>query len=44
MTEVAGLHADLSQAIGRGDEDSAATCSDAMTSYAIEFTRRIILE
>jgi DNA-binding GntR family transcriptional regulator len=44
VTEVAGLHADLSQAIGRGDEDSAATCCDAMTSYAIEFTRRIILE
>lgn len=44
LTEVAGLHADLSQAIGRGDEGSAAACCDAMTSYAIEFTRRIVLE
>jgi DNA-binding GntR family transcriptional regulator len=44
LTEVAGLHADLSQAIGRGDEESAAACCDAMTSYSIEFTRRIVLE
>ena len=44
INEVAGLHADLSQAIGRGDEKAAADCCDAMTSYAIEFTRRIVLE
>lgn len=44
LTEVASLHADLAQAIGRGDEASAATSCDAMIGYAIEFTRRIILE
>jgi DNA-binding GntR family transcriptional regulator len=44
LTEVAGLHADLAESIGRGDEESAATCSDAMTGYAVEFTRRIVLE
>lgn len=44
LTEVAGLHADLAEAIGRGDEQSAAACSDAMTGYAVEFTRRIVLE
>lgn len=44
LTEVANLHADLAQAISRGDETSAATTCDAMTGYAIEFTRRIILE
>jgi DNA-binding GntR family transcriptional regulator len=44
LTEVASLHADLAQAICRGDEASAAIACDAMTSYAIEFTRRIILE
>ena len=44
LTEVAGLHADLAQAIGRGDETSAAASCDAMTGYAIEFTRRIVLE
>jgi DNA-binding GntR family transcriptional regulator len=44
LNEVANLHADLSQAIARGDEESAATSCDAMTSYAIEFTRRIVLE
>jgi hypothetical protein len=37
-TEVAGLHADLAESIGRGDEESAATCCDAMTGYAVEFT------
>ena len=44
LTEVAGVHANLSEAIGRGDEQSAATSCDAMTTYAIEFTRRIVLE
>lgn len=44
LMEVAGLHADLAQAIGRGHETSAAAACDAVTSYAIEFTRRIILE
>lgn len=44
LTEVAGLHADLAQAIGRGDETAAALSCDAMTGYAIEFARRIILE
>lgn len=44
LTEVAGLHADLAESIGRGDEGSAAACSDAMTGYAVEFTRRIVLE
>jgi DNA-binding GntR family transcriptional regulator len=44
LTEVAGLHADLAESIGRGDEESAATCCDAMTGYAVEFTRRIVLE
>jgi DNA-binding GntR family transcriptional regulator len=44
LTEVAGLHADLAESIARGDEESAATCSDAMTGYAVEFTRRIVLE
>jgi DNA-binding GntR family transcriptional regulator len=44
LTEVAGLHADLAQAIGRGDETSAAASCDAMISYAVEFTRRIVLE
>jgi DNA-binding GntR family transcriptional regulator len=44
LTEVAGLHADLAQAIGRGEETSAAASCDAMTGYAIEFTRRIVLE
>jgi DNA-binding GntR family transcriptional regulator len=44
LTEVAGLHADLAESIGRGDEGSAAACSNAMTGYAVEFTRRIVLE
>lgn len=44
LTEVARLHADLAESIGRGDEDSAAACCDAMTGYAVEFTRRIVLE
>jgi DNA-binding GntR family transcriptional regulator len=44
LTEVAGLHADLAESIGRGDEQSAAICCDTMTGYAVEFTRRIVLE
>jgi DNA-binding GntR family transcriptional regulator len=44
LTEIARLHADLAQAIGRCDESSAAASCDAMTGYAIEFTRRIIME
>jgi len=44
LTEVADLHADLAESIGRGDEASAASCCDAMTGYAVEFTRRIVLE
>jgi DNA-binding GntR family transcriptional regulator len=44
LTEVAGLHADLAHAIGHGDETSAAASCDAMIGYAIEFTRRIVLE
>jgi DNA-binding GntR family transcriptional regulator len=44
LTEVAGLHADLAESIGRGDEQSAAACCDSMTGYAVEFTRRIVLE
>jgi DNA-binding GntR family transcriptional regulator len=44
LTEVAGVHADLAEAIGRGDEAGAASRCDAMTNYAVEFTRRIILE
>jgi DNA-binding GntR family transcriptional regulator len=42
LMEVAGLHADLARAIGRGDETSAAAACDAVTGYATEFTRRII--
>jgi DNA-binding GntR family transcriptional regulator len=44
LMEVAEVHAVLAEAIGRGDEASAAAACDAMTSYAIEFTRRVILE
>jgi DNA-binding GntR family transcriptional regulator len=44
LTEVANLHADLAESIGRGDGAAAATCCDAMTGYAVEFTRRIVLE
>jgi hypothetical protein len=44
LTEVVGLHTDLEESIGRGDEGSAAACSNAMTGYAVEFTRRIVLE
>jgi DNA-binding GntR family transcriptional regulator len=44
LTEVAGLHANLAQAIGRGDEASAAASCDAMIDYAVEFTRRIVME
>jgi DNA-binding GntR family transcriptional regulator len=44
LTEIADLHADLAESIGRGDEESASTCCDAMTGYAVEFTRRIVLE
>lgn len=44
LTEVAGLHANLAQAIGRGDEASAAATCDAMIGYAVEFTRRIVME
>lgn len=44
LTEVVGLHADLAESIGRGDEESAATRCDALTGYAVEFTRRIVLD
>jgi DNA-binding GntR family transcriptional regulator len=44
LIEVADLHGDLAQAIGRGDESAAAARCHAMTRYAIEFTRRIVLE
>jgi DNA-binding GntR family transcriptional regulator len=44
LTEVACLHADLAESIGRGDPDSAASCCDALTGYAVEFTRHIVLE
>lgn len=43
LTEVARVHADLALAIGRGDEAGAAAACDAMTDYAVEFTRRIII-
>ena len=44
LMEVARVHADLAEAIGRGDEDGASACCDAMTDYAVAFTRKIILE
>ena len=44
MEEVARVHADLAEAIGRGDEAGASACCDAMTDYAVAFTRKIILE
>jgi DNA-binding GntR family transcriptional regulator len=44
LTEVANLHADLAESIGNGNQESAAACCDAMTGYAVEFTRRIVLE
>jgi DNA-binding GntR family transcriptional regulator len=44
LMEVANVHAALAEAIGRGDVDAAAERCDAMTSYAVEFTRRIILD
>lgn len=44
IEEVSASHADLAEAIGRADEADASARCDAMTSYAIEFTRRIILE
>jgi hypothetical protein len=44
LTEVAGQRADLARANGRGDEASAVALRGAMICYAIDFTRRIILE
>lgn len=44
LMEVARVHADLAEAIGRGDEAGASACCDAMTDYAVAFTRKIILE
>ena len=44
LMEVAGVHADLAEAIGRGDEPGAAAACEAMTDYAVNFTKRIILE
>lgn len=44
LMEVARVHADLAEMIGRGDERGAAIACDAMTSYAVEFTRKIILD
>lgn len=43
LTQIAGLHADLAETIGRGDEGSAGKCCDALMGYSIEFTRQIIL-
>lgn len=43
LVEVAHLHADLAEAIGRSNAPSAAAASDAMMDYAIKFTRKIIL-
>jgi hypothetical protein len=42
--EVARVHAELAEAIGRGDEAGASARCDAMTDYAVAFTRKIILE
>ena len=44
LKEIAELHAALAHAIGRGDEKAAAVACDSVTNYAVEFTRRIILE
>lgn len=44
LMEVARVHADLAEAIGRSDEAGASACCDAMTDYAVAFTRKIILE
>ncbi|ACA15850.1 transcriptional regulator, GntR family [Methylobacterium sp. 4-46] len=44
LMEVARVHADLAEAIGRGDEAAASARCDAMTDYAVAFTRKIILE
>lgn len=44
LAEVSAVHSDLAEAIGRGDEPGAATACDAMTDYAVAFTRKIILE
>ncbi len=44
LMDVAAVHADLAEAIGRGDAGAAAAASDAMTGLAVDFTRRIILD
>lgn len=44
LMEVARVHADLAEAIGRGDEAAAAIACEAMTDYAVDFTKRIILD
>lgn len=44
LKEVAHVHAELAEAIGRGDEAGASAACDAMTNYAVEFTKRIILD
>jgi DNA-binding GntR family transcriptional regulator len=44
LMEVARVHADLAEAIGRGDEEGAATACESMTDYAMDFTKRIILD
>lgn len=44
LMEVARVHAELAEAIGRGDEAGASARCDAMTDYAVAFTRKIILE
>lgn len=44
LAEVSAVHSDLAEAIGRGDEAGASARCDAMTDYAVAFTRRIILE
>ena len=44
LMEVARVHADLAEAIGRADEKGASAACDAMTDYAVEFTKKIILD
>lgn len=44
LADVAAVHADLAEAIGRGDAAAAAAASDAMTGLAVDFTRRIVLD
>lgn len=42
LERCARLHADVASAIARGDGDGAATASDALMDYIVEFTRATV--